>query len=170
MNNEATYSVEELAEAFGLTPRTARHHIEKVLPPRHRTGRGRRARYGRDTWNCFAFIRRARQRKLTMTQIAGLLGSLGQARIDRVAQGLEELAIVPTAAEEPREYYSSPCMAGDFPEAGVAAGAARAMPRWQVLYSDDELQITHKGQASAEQRAQVRMAAAYIRRIFRQGD
>lgn len=169
MTGETTYSLEDLAEAFGLTPRTARHYIGSVLPPRHRTGRGRRARYGRDAWNCFAFIRRARQEKLTMTQIATLLASLGQARIDRVAQGLEDLSIVPTPAEEPRECFSSPCMAGEFPELGGTSAPAPQMPRWQVLYADDELQITRKGQASPEQRAQVRMAAAWIKRIFDRG-
>jgi len=40
------------------------------------------------------------------------------------------------------------------------------VPRWQLLYLDEDLQITHRGQASRRQREQVRMAAAYIRRIL----
>lgn len=166
VNEDITYSLEELAEEFGLTPRTARHYISSMLPPQHKTGRGRRARYGQDTWNCFAFIRRARQGGLTMTQIAGQLASLGQPRIQRVARGIEELAIVPTAAEEPAEVYSSPCMVGEFHESDSTPVTAQAVPRWRVLYADDELQIAHKGAASPGQQAQVRMAAAYIRRIF----
>ena len=170
MNDDAGYSLEDLAEAFGLTPRTARHYISSLLPPRHKTGRGRRARYGQDTWNCFAFIRRARQGGLTMTQIAGQLAHIGQPRIERVVRGLEELAIVPTAAEERTEFYSSPCMAGEFPEPDSVPACAQALPRWQVLYADDALQIAHRGQASPGQREQVRMAAAYIRRIFERVD
>jgi DNA-binding transcriptional MerR regulator len=169
MSDEPTYSLEELAESFGLTPRTARHYIESVLPPRHKTGRGRRARYGRDTRNCFAFIRKARQSKLTMAQITALLGQLGQPQIDRVARGLEDLSIVPTAAEETGELYSSPCMAGEFPDETAAAPAPSCdLPRWQILFSDETLQIAHRGAATAGQRQQLRMAAAYIKRILAQ--
>ena len=63
---ETTYTLEELAEAFDLTPRNARHWIEKILPPHHKKGRGSLARYGRDTFNCFAFVQRARAVKLTI--------------------------------------------------------------------------------------------------------
>lgn len=163
MSEPGRYTLEELARAFNLTPRTARHYIANVLPPRHKTGRGRRARYGRDTWNCFAFIRKARRDRLTMTQIATLLGTLGQSQVEQVVQGLEELTIVPTALESP-EVYSSPCMAGEIPEA--AGEDPESKFRWQLLYTDDELQITHRGQASPRQREQVRMAAAYIKRIL----
>lgn len=166
MSDKITYTLEGLASAFSLTPRTARHYIANVLPPRHKTGRGRRARYGQDTWNCFAFIRKARRDKLTMAQISNLLGTLGQARIDQVARGLEDLSIVPTASE-PREVSSSPCMAGDFPDpSGGSRESSAPRPRWQLLYVDDELQVTHKGQASPRQREQVRMAAAHIKRIL----
>ena len=163
MSEPGSYTLEDLASAFGLTPRTARHYIANVLPPRHKTGRGRRARYGQDTWNCFAFIRKARRDRLTMAQISNLLGTLGQSQIDQVARGLEDLSIVPTAPE-PREVYSSPCMAGDLPEAG--GETPEPAHRWQLLYVDDELQIAHRGQASPRQREQVRMAAAYIKRIL----
>jgi len=167
MSEKGTYTLDELADAFGLTPRTARHYVENILPQRHKTGRGRRARYGEDTRNCFAFIRKGRRAGLTMAQISGLLGTLGQPRIDRVARGLEELAIV-TSAAEPVEVSSSPCMAGEFPATHPAdtTGPSETMPRWQLLYVDEELQITHKGGASPRQREQVRMAAAYIKRIF----
>ena len=170
MDGAASYTLEELAEAFGLTARTARHYIGAVLPPQHKSGRGRRARYGEETRNCFAFIRRARQGGLTMTQIAGLLASLGQPRIERVVRGLEELAIVPTTAEEPAELFSSPCMAGEFHEPDPSPSPAQPLPRWHVLYADDELQIVHRGAATSGQREQVRMAAAYIRRIFERVD
>ena len=89
-----TYTLEELAEAFDLTPRTTRHYIENVLPPHHKTGRGKLARYGRDTWNCFAFIQRVRQdAKLSAAQLSDVLARLDQDQIDRVAEGREELAI-----------------------------------------------------------------------------
>lgn len=169
MTDNAPFTLEDLAAAFGLTPRTARHYVEKILPPGHRAGRGRRARYSQQTWDCFAFIRRARRNGLTLAQITDLLKQLDPRRIKRVARGFEALSIVPTAAQESAELYSSPCMAGDFPT-GVAdapAPATRA-DRWQLLYADDRLQITHCGQASPEQRAQVRMAAAYIKRLLGQ--
>ena len=43
----------------------------------------------------------------------------------------------------------------------------QSAPRWQVLYSDDELQIAHQGDASAEQREQVRLAAKLVKRILK---
>ena len=165
MNDAPRYSLQELADAFGLTPRTARHYIENVLPPHHKSGRGRRARYGQDTWNCFAFIRKARRDQLTMAQIATLLGELAQPAIDRVARGLEDLFIVPAAREEPGEFYSSACMAAEFPAPDPESAKPRALPRWQVLYADSELQIAYHGEVSDGRREQVRMAAAYIKRI-----
>ena len=175
MADETTYSLEQLAQAFGLTPRTARHHIENLLPPHHKQGRGKQARYGRETRNCFAFIRKARAQKLTTAQISSLLRALRQEQIDRVAYGVEELAIVPRPAEEPVELASSPCMAGDFPEFSTAqceTSGSRSgprsgpTPRWRVLYCDDKLQITHQGEATPEQREQLRLAVALIKRIL----
>jgi DNA-binding transcriptional MerR regulator len=189
--NEPTYTLEELAEAFGLTPRTARHYIENVLPAHHKKGRGKLARYGKDTWNCFAFMQKAREERLTTAQVSGVLAGLDQAQIDRVAEGLEELTIFPKPLIESRDQYP-PRMArashrlsmmsarepplddisfmAESPEEFEAetAGADRqSAQRWQVLYSDDELQITHQGDASAEQREQVRLAAKLIKRILK---
>jgi len=167
LSDKEFYSLEDLADAFGLTPRTTRHYVEKILPPGHRAGRGRRARYGRDTWNCFALIRRARRDGLSLAQIAGLLKELDSTRIDRLARGYETLSIVPVVAEEAVELYSAPCMAGDLAESGNGTPEAAApADRWQVLFADNTLQIAHRGRASAEQRAQVRMAAAYIKRLL----
>ena len=92
MNTDQTYTLEEIAREFGLTPRTARHYIENVLPPHHKTGRGKLARYGQDTWNCFAFIQKARaEEKLTSAQISRVFADLNQEEINRVADGLEDL-------------------------------------------------------------------------------
>jgi len=199
--NEPDYTLEELACAFGLTPRTARHYIENVLPAHHKKGRGKLARYGQDTRNCFAFIQKAREEGLTSAQISGVLADLGQEQIDRVAEGLEELTIVPTSLIETPRVRSSHRMASasrrmsnvaegkspfriqemmmsessseypeELPDALFdAAGIDKqeSAPRWQVLYSDDELQITHQGDASGEQREQVRLAAGLIKRILR---
>ena len=94
MDKPDTYTLEELAADFGLTPRTARHYIENVLPPHHKTGRGKLARYGQHTWNCFSFIQKVRQESgFTATQLAGVLAELDQQQIDRVAEGREELRI-----------------------------------------------------------------------------
>ena len=192
MNKEPGYTLEELAEAFDLTPRTARHYIENVLPAHHKKGRGKLAHYGQDTWNCFAFIQKARAEKLTTAQISGVLADLGQAQIDRVAHGQEELMIVPTPSIESRGVFSAdrmaspsrrmPRMLADEPpppqppemmsmappdfEAELFS-APQSAPRWQVLYSDEELQITHQGDASAEQREQVRLAAKLVKRILK---
>lgn len=192
MNKEPGYTLEELAEDFDLTPRTARHYIENVLPAHHKKGRGKLAHYGQDTWNCFAFIQKARAEKLTTAQISGVLANLGQAQIDRVAQGQEELMIVPTPSIESRGVFSADRVASPSrrmprmlaeeaspPEPSAMMSMAppdfeaelfsepQSAPRWQVLYSDEELQITHQGDASAEQREQVRLAAKLVKRILK---
>ena len=95
MGEPNSYTLEELAADFGLTPRTARHYIENVLPAHHKTGRGKLARYGQDTWNCFSFIQKVRRESgFTATQISDVLATLDQAQIDRVAEGREEMRIV----------------------------------------------------------------------------
>ena len=192
MNKEPGYTLEELAEAFDLTPRTARHYIENVLPAHHKKGRGKLAHYDQDTWNCFAFIQKARAEKLTTAQISGVLANLGQAQIDRVAQGQEELTIVPTPSLESPGVFSADRLASPSkrmsrmlaeeappPEPPAMMSMApsdfeaeefsepQSAPRWQVLYSDDELQITHQGEASTEQREQVRLAAKLVKRILK---
>lgn len=171
MTTETGYTLEQLAREFDLTPRTARHYIEKLLPSHHKQGRGKQARYGQDTRNCFSFISRSRAQGLTTAQISTLLRALGQGQIDRVVHGVEEVVIVPRPAEEPVELASSPCMAGDFPEFSTAqretsGSRSGPTPRWRVLYFDDELQITHHGEATPEQREQLRLAVALIKRIL----
>ena len=95
MGKTDTYTLEELAADFDLTPRTARHYIENVLPAHHKTGRGKLARYGQETWNCFSFIQRVRRESgFTAAQISDVLATLEQAQIDRVAEGREEMRIV----------------------------------------------------------------------------
>ena len=95
MGKPNSYTLEELAADFGLTPRTARHYIENVLPAHHKTGRGKLARYGQDTWNCFSFIQKVRRESgFTATQISDVLATLDQAQVDRVAEGREERRIV----------------------------------------------------------------------------
>lgn len=164
----ARYTLEELADTFDLKPRTARHYLEHVLPPHHKTGRGRRAHYGEDTRLCFAFIRKARADRLTLAQIGRLLAELSPAQIEGVAQGREALAILPAEPPGSGGFYSSPGTAGDLAEAAEDGRQQRAVPRWQILYADDDLQIAHRGKASPEQRSQVRMAAAWIKRLFGQ--
>jgi len=170
MKNEPSYTLEELAEHFGLTPRTARHYIGNVLPPHHKKGRGKLARYGQDTWNCFAFVQKAREERLTAAQISRVLAELSQAQIDRVVQGQEDLAIVPTSTEvdSPRteRLYSPRIASASRRSSKTAASVSKSAPRWQVLYCDDELQIAHQGDADREQREQVRMAANLIKRIL----
>ena len=95
MDKPNTYTLEELAADFDLTPRTARHYIENVLPAHHKTGRGKLARYGKDTWNCFSFIQKVRRESgFTATHITDVLATLDQEQIDRVAEGREEMRIV----------------------------------------------------------------------------
>jgi DNA-binding transcriptional MerR regulator len=180
MNNQSVYRLEDLAEAFGLTERTARYYLGSLLPPRHKTGRGRRARYDQDTWNCFAFVQKAREQKFTHEQIANMLAAFSQRQVDHVVRGLDKLAVVPVAADDPVEVASSPCMAEEFagddtgvtPAGDISLAVERPSaedgpPRWQVLYADEDLQITHKGLANPGQREQVRLAAALLKRILR---
>lgn len=190
--SEPPYTLEQLAEEFGLTYRTARYYVEKVLPAHHRSGPGKVAEYGRDTWNCFEFIKRAKNEKLTLKQISDVLHRIGQENIDRVAEGEEELTIVPMAASQE---YSAPdlvrasrrsmnYLADDttrsekaspsseiedqsFRDYSQDSDSSPSTPRWQVLYKDDELQITHKGHADQNQRDQIRLTAELIKQILR---
>jgi len=216
---EPTYTLEELAEAFDLTPRTARHYIENILPAHHKKGRGKLARYGRDTWNCFAFIQKARREKLTSQQISRVLAEISQKQIDLVAEGLEDLTIVPTTTglysmdeAPPARLASASRRVGNYmpdgdspskseqrsmfqeelaakrkaeiareskygesaevkmamaPEMDFSESEPLSAPSWRVLYSDDQLQITHRGETDREQREQVRLAARLIKRILK---
>ena len=107
MDKPKSYTLEELAADFDLTPRTARHYIENVLPPHHKTGRGKLARYGQDTWNCFAFIQKVRQQSgFTAAQLTEVMADLDQAQIDRVADGREDLRVVTSPIASAPEHYS----------------------------------------------------------------
>jgi DNA-binding transcriptional MerR regulator len=203
MKNELTYTLEELAEQFGLTPRTARYYIENVLPPHHKKGRGKLASYGQDTWNCFAFIQVAKAEKLTSAQTTRVLADLDQDQIDRVASRQEDLAIVTTLAPTSVLYSpSTPRMASASmrlskyqgrPEAQhpesirpkemtddlgaeweapleemmFSEDAPDSRPEFENIYSDRDLRIQYRGEASREQREQVSLAARLIKRILR---
>ena len=100
MNKDHTYTLAELAEETGLTERTVRYYIERVLPPHHKQGRGKLARYGQDTLNCIRFILLVRERYgFKPGQAKGVLADVPQETIDRVVRGEEELAVmtVPSA-------------------------------------------------------------------------
>ena len=95
MNKDHTYTLAELAEETGLTGRTVRYYIEQVLPPHHKQGRGKLARYGQDTLNCIRFIVLAGERHgIKPGQAKGVLADLPQETIDRVVRGEEELAVM----------------------------------------------------------------------------
>ncbi len=100
MNKDHTYTLAELAEETGLTERTVRYYIERVLPPHHKQGRGKLARYSEDTLNCIRFILLAGERHgIKPGQAKGVLADVPQETIDRVVRGEEELAVmtVPSA-------------------------------------------------------------------------
>jgi DNA-binding transcriptional MerR regulator len=100
MNENHTYTLAELAERTGLTERTVRYYIEQVLPPHHKQGRGKLARYGQDTLNSIRFILLVRERYgIKPGQAKGVLADVPQETIDRVVHGEEELAVmtVPSA-------------------------------------------------------------------------
>ena len=100
MNKDHSYTLAELAEETGLTERTVRYYIERVLPPHHKQGRGKLARYGQDTLNCIRFILLVRERYgFKPGQAKGVLADVPQETIDRVVRGEEELAVmtVPSA-------------------------------------------------------------------------
>ena len=99
MNKDHSYTLAELAEETGLTDRTVRYYIEQVLPPHHKQGRGKLARYGEDTLNCIRFIVLVGERYgFKPGQAKGVLADVPQETIDRVVRGEEELAVmtVPT--------------------------------------------------------------------------
>jgi len=100
MNKDHSYTLAELAEETGLTERTVRYYIEQVLPPHHKQGRGKLARYGQDTLNCIRFIVLVGERYgFKPGQAKGVLADVPQETIDRVVRGEEELAVmtVPSA-------------------------------------------------------------------------
>ena len=100
MNEINTYTLAELAGKTGLTERTVRYYIEQVLPPHHKQGRGKLARYGEDTLNCIRFILLVKKRYgFKPGQAKGVLADVPQETIDRVLRGEEELAVmtVPSA-------------------------------------------------------------------------
>jgi DNA-binding transcriptional MerR regulator len=186
---ETTYTLEELADAFGLTPRNARHWIEKILPPHHKKGRGALAQYGRDTFNCFAFVQKARSKGLTSAQIARVLSELGQDQVDRIAEGVEDLAVMPilsaplmeesappsprSASARARRHFaaSEPAQVQEriqhSKSAFVKPSAKAGKPSWTTLYQDEDLQIHCRGEADHDQREQVRKAAGLIRSILK---
>jgi len=197
MGEPNSYTLDELAADFDLTPRTARHYIENVLPAHHKTGRGKLARYGQDTWNCFSFIQKVRRESgFTATQISGVLATLDQEQIDRVAEGREEMRIVtspslsaskphslkhnlPRASqraalrssvkESPSDFVmssESPVMKSGEFSEYLLDQEAEASPSWKTLYTDDQLRITFNGEASREQREQVDLAAKLIIKIL----
>ena len=95
MNKDHTYTLAELAKETGLTERTVRYYIERVLPPHHKQGRGKLARYGQDTLNCIRFILLVRERYgFKPGQAKGVLADVPQETIDRVVRGEEELAVM----------------------------------------------------------------------------
>jgi len=184
-----TYTLEELADAFELTPRNARHWIENILPAHHKQGRGRVAQYGRDTYNCFAFVKRARAEGLTNAQVARVLSELGQGQIDRIAEGVEELAVMPILSAPLMEESAPPSARSASARArrhlqaeesvsqlmDVRSKASMTVqpmkradkPSWTALYQDDDLQIHCRGEVDREQREQIRKAAELIRSILK---
>ena len=117
MNKDLTYTLAELAEETGLTGRTVRYYIEQVLPPHHKQGRGKLARYGQDTLNCIRFIVLAGERHgIKPGQAKGVLADVPQETIDRVVRGEEELAVmtVPSAPASMK-----PGRAGSLPSSGA---------------------------------------------------
>ena len=129
MDKPNTYTLEELAADFDLTPRTARHYIANVLPPHHKTGRGKLARYGQDTWNCFSFIQKVRRESgFTATQISDVLATLDQEQIDRVAEGREDLRIVTSPSLSASMDYSP---AQDLPRASQRAASRHTVQQSQ---------------------------------------
>ena len=95
MNKDHSYTLAELAEKTGLTDRTVRYYIEQVLPPHHKQGRGKLARYGEGTLNCIRFIVLVGERYgFKPGQAKGVLADVPQETIDRVVRGEEELAVM----------------------------------------------------------------------------
>ena len=117
MNKDFTYTLAELAEQTGLTARTVRYYIEQVLPPHHKQGRGKLARYGQDTLNCIRFIVLAGERHgIKPGQAKGVLADVPQETIDRVVRGEEELAVMTVPSTPIR---MKPGRAGGLPSSGA---------------------------------------------------
>ncbi len=107
MNEERNYTLAELAETTGLTERTVRYYIEQVLPPHHKQGRGKLARYGTATLNGIRFILLVDERYgFKPGQAKGVLAGIGQDTVDRVVRGEEELAVMTVPLDAPVMKFS----------------------------------------------------------------
>ena len=148
MNEKDTYTLAELAEKCGLTERTTRYYIEKVLPPHHKQGRGKLARYGRDTLSSIRFIKLVGDNHgIRPGQARDVLARVPQETIDRVVSGEEELAVM-SVPSVPVKMSDSP--AGTIPRPSLRAArfmesrpqkpASRDMsPESAVFFSDEDL-------------------------------
>ena len=87
----APLTLQELADLTGFEPRTIRHYIERgLLPGSH--GRGRGAGYGPEHLDRLRFIEAVRKRaKLSLSELAELLGDLPPEQIQRIGRGEEEV-------------------------------------------------------------------------------
>jgi DNA-binding transcriptional MerR regulator len=127
MNEERDYTLAELAETTGLTERTVRYYIEQVLPPHHKQGRGKLARYGTATLNAIRFILLVDERYgFKPGQAKGVLAGIGQDTVDRVVRGEEELAVMTVPLDSPLMKFS--------PAASQPRASAR-MEKYRVMES-----------------------------------
>jgi DNA-binding transcriptional MerR regulator len=94
-------TIQELSDLTGFEPRTIRHYIERgLLPGSH--GRGRGAGYGPEHLDRLRFIEAVRKRaRLSLSELADLMGSLETEQIQRIGRGEEEVrAMLMSAAPE----------------------------------------------------------------------
>ena len=159
MNEEKTYTLTELAKNCGLTERTTRYYIEKVLPPHHKQGRGKLARYGQDTYNSIRFITLVKDRYgFKPGQAKGVLASVPQETIDRVVRGEEDLAVmtVPsgltkTGAQQAGALSRPGLRATRYMEAEHQQFSARDMPLESAAFSlDEDLAMSDAGPEISE--------------------
>ena len=190
MNENKTYTLAELAKKTGLTGRTVRYYIEQVLPPHHKQGRGKLARYGQDTLNCIRFILLVRERYgFKPGQAKGVLADVPQETIDRVVRGEEELAVmaVPSAPASMQKHMvgeiqslkSSPLledrlevfdqeMSGPMSDMGPESLSAWSDSgpgnHWRTIFEDGQLRIQCQGnrELTGHQEEQIKTAAKLI--------
>ncbi len=98
MSDDVRYSLTELADLAGVTPRTVRYYLSSGLLPGVQSGPG--AKYGEDHLGRLRLIRRLQRDHLPLAEIRQRLAGLG----DEDVRGLAEVDDSPPPADSALDY------------------------------------------------------------------
>jgi DNA-binding transcriptional MerR regulator len=134
MSEKRTYTLEELASATGVEPRTIRSYIERGILPGAQA-RGRAAGYGEEhlrRLRVIHMIRRA-DRSLSLAQVRVRLHQLTEADMDSLAHG-----VLSASAVEPGDGHGAD-QGGEVDDETEAGSSARALIGLSIERSSHDL-------------------------------